>query len=137
MSEQQQQETFPEVQLQSSQIVLRTYTAESVVVVGVLPVKVAHKGEEYELSLVIVQVNGPALFGRDWLLKIRLDWHLIMFHTVLSPELGRVLQKYEVMFHEELRTIGTQPVHLSIKENCKPKFVPARSVPFVIKDAIA
>ena len=59
MSEQQQQEIFPEVQLQSSQIVLRTYTAESVVVVGVLPVK----GEEYELSLVIVQVNGPALFG--------------------------------------------------------------------------
>ena len=137
MSEQQQQEIFPEAQLQPSQIVLRTYTAETVVVVGVLPVKVAYKGEEYELSLVIVQGNGLALFGRDWLSKIHLDWHSITFHTVLSPELGRVLQKYEVMFHEELGTIGTPPVHLSIKENCKPKFVPARSVPFAIKDATA
>ena len=60
-----------------------------------------------------------------------------MFYMVLSSELGRVLKKYEVMFHEELGTIATPPVHLSIKENCKPKFVPARSVPFVIKDAIA
>ena len=84
-----------------------------------------------------MQGNGPALFGRDWLSKIHLDWHSITFHTVLSPGLERVLQKYEVVFHEELGTIGTLPVHWSVKENCQPKFVPARLVPFAIKDAIA
>ena len=134
--EPQQHEIFSEAQLQPSQIVLLTYTAESVAIVGVLPVKVAYKGEEYELSPVIVRGNEPALFGRDWLSKIHLDWHSIMFHTLLSPELERLLQKYEVVFGEELATIGTPPVHLS-KENCKPKFVPAHSVPFAIKDAIA
>ena len=113
MSEQQQRDIFLEAQLQPSQVVLQTYTAESVMVVGVLPVRVPYKGEEYELSLVIVGGNGPALFGQDWLSKIRLDWHSITFHTVLSPELERVLQKYEVVFHEELKTIGTPPVHLS------------------------
>ena len=137
MSEQQQRDIFLEAQLQPSQVVLQTYTAESVMVVGVLPVRVPYKGEEYELSLVIVGGNGPALFGQDWLSKIRLDWHSITFHTVLSPELERVLQKYEVVFREELGTIGTLPVHLSVKENCQPKFVLTRSVPFAIKDAIA
>lgn len=119
MSEQQQQqEIFPEAQLQPSRVVLLTYTAESVAVVGVLPVRVAYGGEEYELSLVIVRGNGPALFGRDW--KICLDWHSITFHTVLTSELERVLQKHEVVFCEELGTIGTPPVHLSVKENCQP-----------------
>ena len=52
MSERQQHEMFPEAKLQPSQVVLRTYTAESVTVVGVLLDRVAYKGEEYELSLV-------------------------------------------------------------------------------------
>ena len=56
---------------------------------------------------------------------------------MLSPELERVLQKYEVVLHEELGTIGTPPVNLLVKENCQPKFVPVRPVPFAIKDAIA
>ena len=63
MSEQQQQEMFPGAELQPSQVVLLTYTAESVTVVGVLPVRVVYKGEEYELSFVTVQGNEPALFG--------------------------------------------------------------------------
>ena len=122
-------------ELQLSQEKLRTYTAVSVGVVGVLPVRVAYKGEEYELSLVIVRGNVTALFSQDWLPKIRLDWHSITFHTVLSSE--RVLQKYKVVFREKLGTIGTPPVHLSVKENCQPKFVPACSVPFAIKVATA
>ena len=113
MSEQQQRDIFLEAQLQPSQVVLQTYTAESVMVVGVLPVRVPYKGEEYEMSLGIMRGNGPGLFSQNWLSKIRLDWHSNTFHTVLSPELERVLQKYEVVFHEELKTIGTPPVHLS------------------------
>ena len=54
---------FPGAELQPSQVVLLTYTAESVTVVGVLPVRVVYKGEEYELSFVTVQGNEPALFG--------------------------------------------------------------------------
>ena len=137
MSEQQQRDIFLEAQLQPSQVVVQTYTAESVMVVGVLPVRVPYKGKEYELSLVIVRGNRPALFSRNWLSKVRLDWHSITFHTVLSPELERVLQKYEVVFREELGTFGIPPVHLSVKENCQSKFVLTRSVPFAIKDAIA
>ena len=72
MSHQQQQKLFPQAQLHPSQVVLHTYIAE-VAVVGILPVRVAYEGQEHYLSLFIVQGNGPALFGREWLAKIRLS----------------------------------------------------------------
>ena len=42
-------------------MVLRTYTTKKVAIVGVLPVHVAYTGQEPDLSLVIVQGNGPVL----------------------------------------------------------------------------
>ena len=97
----------------------------------------AYGGQEYELALAIMRRNGPALFGKGWLLKIHLDWHSVTYHTVVTPELEKLLQKYIVVFREELWTIGILPVHLFAKENSQPKFVPACSVPFPIKDATA
>ena len=44
MSRQQQQKLFPQAQLHPSHVVLLTYTAESVAVVGMLPVRVAYEG---------------------------------------------------------------------------------------------
>ena len=64
----------------------------------------AYEGQEHDLSLVIVQGNGPALFGREWLAKIRLSWQSIAFHTVVSKRLDEVLQQFEEVFREELGT---------------------------------
>ena len=40
------------------------------------------------------------------------------------------------MFREELGTARTPSVQLKLKKNSQPKFVPARPVPFAIKDAV-
>ena len=137
MSCQQQQKLFPQAQLHPSQVVLRTYTAEKVAVVGILPVHVAYEGQEHDLPLVIVQGKGPALFEREWLAKIRLSWPSIAFHTVVGKRLEEVLQQFQEVFREELGTARTPSVHLKLKQDSQPKFVPARSVPFAIKDAVA
>ena len=136
MSHQQQQKLFPQAQLHPSQVVLHTYIAE-VAVVGILPVRVAYEGQEHYLSLFIVQGNGPALFGREWLAKIRLSWPSIAFHTVVGKRLDKVLQQFQEVFREELGMARTPSVHLKLKHASQPKFVPARSVPFAIKDAVA
>lgn len=65
MSFHQQKELFPGVNLQTAHISLRTHTAESVPVMGVMPVQVTYGEEERDLQLVIVQGGGPALLGRD------------------------------------------------------------------------
>ena len=106
MSRQQQQKLFPQAQLHPSQVVLHTYIAE-VAVVGILPVRVAYEGQEHYLSLFIVQGNGPALFGREWLAKIRLSWPSIAFHTVVGKRLDEVLQQFQEVFREELGTART------------------------------
>ena len=82
MSRQQQEELFPEAELQPSRISLCTYTAESVLVLGVLLVQVTYGTQVKDLSLLIVQGGGPALLGRDWLGHIKLDWPVIAYHTM-------------------------------------------------------
>ena len=137
MSLKQQQELFPAAQLQPTRIALRTYTAQRVEVVGDLPVHVVYGDQEKDLSLVIVKENGPALLGRDWLAHIRLDWPYLAYQSRSSLQLEELLQKYEEVFREELGTVKSVRVTLTVKENTQPKFFRPRTVPFAIKDAIA
>ena len=54
---------FLQAQLHPSQVVLRTYTAEKVAIMGVLPIRVAYEGQEHDMSLVSMQGNGSVLHG--------------------------------------------------------------------------
>ena len=96
----------------------------------------AYKGQEYDLSQVFVQENGPAFFGRDWLGKI-LSRKAIAFHTVVSKRLDEVLQQFKEVFGEELETACTLSVPLKLKENSQNKFVPTRPVLFTFKNVVA
>lgn len=96
----------------------------------------AYKGQEYDLSLVIVWGNGSVLFSQDWLPKVLLDLQTNAFHTVGSRDLEVLLPQYEEVYREELGTISTPSVHLSLKKNSQLKFNPARLVPFVINDTM-
>ena len=48
---------------------------------GSLPVHVEYGDQEKDLSLVIVNGNGPDLLGRDWLAHIYLDWAVLAYQT--------------------------------------------------------
>ena len=137
MSQQQQQDLFPQAQLQPSKVILRTYTAVCVGVVGTLPVRVVYGEQKQDLSLVIVNGNGPALFGRDWLSSIKLKWPSIAYQSVGDVKLEELLSQFEEVFREELGTARTPAVHLTLKEHAQPKFFRPRPVPFAIKDALA
>ena len=78
-------------QLRPSKVILRTYTAQSVDVVGTLPVKVVYEEQEKDLSLFIMQGKGPTLFGRDWLASIKLRWPSIVYHSVGGMNLEELL----------------------------------------------
>ena len=74
--------------------------AQSVGVVGTLPVHVVYGKQEQDLSLVIVQGNGSALVGRDWLFNIGLKWPSIAYQKLENLKLEEVLQQFEEMFQE-------------------------------------
>ena len=51
-------------------VVLHTYTGEEVKPKGSAKVMVSYEGRDYQLSLLVVRGDGPALLGRNWLEQI-------------------------------------------------------------------
>lgn len=51
-------------------------------------------------------VAGPSLMGKDWLLKIHLDWNELYFtRNDISYSLQALMKKYDAVFLNELGTM--------------------------------
>ena len=68
---------FNTVRLQKTGVLLKTYTGEKIPPVGKITVCVEYKEQKEKLDLYVVETGGPALFGRDWLSKLTLDWQCL------------------------------------------------------------
>lgn len=67
-------EMLPHRTPQPSNITLKTYTGEIVPVKGVIEVTVELNMQKRKLPLYVIEGNHPALLGRTWLEKIKLNW---------------------------------------------------------------
>lgn len=138
ISEKTYKKMFPEVCLQKSNTVLRTYTEERMTVLGEMQVEVQYGQQREHLDLIVVAGEGPSLLGRNWLRHIRLDWHTIGAVAQGKNELNidKLLEKHSELFRDELRTINTFQASLQVRPDARPKFFKPRPVPFAIKSAI-
>ena len=107
ISEQTQRNLFPTATLQPARIKLRTYTGEPMPVLGEMIVDVTYQQNHYTLPLIVVEGNGPSLFGRNWLQHICLDWKSLGVANVqeVPSPIEFLLRKYEDVFQEELVTM--------------------------------
>ena len=87
--------------LQPSPIWLKTYTGQSIKVLGQQVFWVEYEGQRHKLPLVVVAGDGPSLFRCNWLESIRLDWGSI---KTLTSELDELLNKHQDFFRKELCT---------------------------------
>lgn len=62
------------MELKSTRAILKTFTGQKIPVVGKCNVQVQCNGSEKKLPLYVIQGNGPALFGRNWLKHLPLNW---------------------------------------------------------------
>ena len=128
---------FPNAVLEKSSLVLHTYTADSIPVLGCISVDVLQKSYTGQLKLHVVPGAGPTLLGRDWLRHIQLDWRAI--HTMAAsnntPAVDQLLNRYPEVFQPGLGTMRNK-AHLSLCEGANPKFCRPRPIPFAIKDAV-
>ena len=85
------------------------------------------------MPLIVVDGQGPPLFGRNWLKKIQLNWMSI---KQVSTRLEQILKKYNDVFQNELGTLKGIQTKLVVSENATPKFFKPRSVPYAIRGAI-
>ena len=81
---------WPNRPLESTTRKLRTYTGEPIGVLGTAQVQVTHGKNSAELQLMVVDMDGPSLLGRNWLNKLTLDWSVL--HYLHDGALGEVLK---------------------------------------------
>ena len=92
-----------DVPLENSTTALKTYSGESLPVLGRLMVDVKVDQQVCKLPLTIIKGVGPTLLGRDWLSKLKLNWSKI--HLLNQPNaLMETLDRYNALFKEGLGT---------------------------------
>ena len=124
--------------LQPTNAKLRTYTREEITVLGCIEVEVRYEGQQERLRLLVVANDGPALFGRDWLNKITLNWKALS-RTPSTPArtLAEVLDQHEAVFADGLGTVRGVTAKIHVDPQASPRFCKARPIPYALRNKVA
>lgn len=136
LSEAVYKEKLHHLTLQPTKMTLKTYTGEIVPVRGSVIVTVELNKQKVKLPLYIVKGNHPALLGRTWLEKIKLNWQEIHMVAKEDTNLQGILGKHVDVFKGDLGSMKDITVQLTVKPDSKPKCFKARPVPYAIKPKV-
>ena len=120
--------------LQPSSVKLRTYTGEELKVQGDISVTVEYGDQKETLSLLVVAGTGPSLLGRDWLLKVRLDWqNLNRLQAAPPTRLQVTLDRHAAVFKDKLRLVKDVAAKIHVDATAQPRFYKPRTVPYALR----
>ncbi|XP_030621125.1 uncharacterized protein K02A2.6-like [Chanos chanos] len=146
ISESDYKQLFPKLPLVQTSVMLKTYTGEKVSPKGKLKVKVTYGGKTQQLELYVLKNGGPALFGREWLRKIQLDWHTIKALNMSSAgncsphsvtrRLSQLLSANDRVFAEGIGTLKGMKARIELDEKATPRFHKARPVPYALRPKV-
>ena len=91
--------------------------------------------QEEQLTVTVVEGDGPSLLGRDWLKHLRLNWAQIS-HVQDSAQVEDLLKEFDELFQDELGTVENFTAKLTLKGDAQPKFFRPRPIPFALKEAV-
>ena len=119
--------------IRPSSINLKTYTGEKLPVLGVADVVAEYEQQSEKTQLHVVDGSGPSLFERDWLLKIKLDWHELHYLSGTHQQLDN---KHNQVFKDELGLIKGTTAKFAVDKNAQPCFCNFRSIPFALRNRV-
>ena len=113
----------------------KTYTGQSIPVLGEFDTSVMYEGNSYRtLTVVVVKGARTNLLGRDWLKKISINWQAV--HAVRGTSLEALKEKHRRLFEPGLGELKGVKVRLDIDRTVPPRFCKARSLPYVFKEKV-
>lgn len=115
--------------------VLKTYTGESLHVLGKITVPVTYQQQKIDLPLLIIEGTSPSLMGRDWLAKLKLNWQEIN-HLRGCEKLEELLERHSSVFSSKLGCFNAMKAKIYIREEVQPKFFKPRSVPYILREKV-
>ncbi|XP_041379565.1 uncharacterized protein LOC121392407 [Gigantopelta aegis] len=89
-------------------------------------------------TLTVVKGSGPSLLGRDWLLKIKLNWEKLHLNY-LQPKalkLEDVLNRHNVLFKDELGLVQSTQAKLHVDPQSQPKYFRPRPIPYALRGKV-
>ena len=137
------------IPLTPTAVKLSTYTGEKIQSLGKMNVAVTYAGTEYSFPLLVAPQGCGALFGRNLLRYIKLDWHKL--HGIESQvpcsararcseitdnhkTLEALISQYDELFEPQLRCYTGEPVILN--ESTCAKFHKARPVSYALQKRV-
>ena len=94
-----------------------------------------YQAQSQNLPLLVVQGNGPSLFGRNWLEKIKLDWTSI-YSLQESLSVTKLLERHATLFSDKLGALQGPTAQLFINPQARPRYFKARLVPYRLKEKV-
>ena len=94
-----------------------------------------YAGRRVSLPPIVVEGDKPALFGRNWLGKIRLGWGKI-FAVKTNPALDSLLTEFAIFFSDDPGEIQGFQANIQVADDAQPIFWKAYRVPFAIRDKV-
>jgi hypothetical protein len=128
---------FRHMPLEETSMVLKAYGNHKIVPEGKLSVKVEYEDQQVQTQIHVVKLDGPALFGRDLLALIKLNWtEIYKVHADRLPIPNQQIKKlkadYKEVFNNDMGKLTGMKAQLHVKDTV-PKFRPARQVPYSIR----
>ena len=121
--------------LQSSDVCVKTYSGESLDVIGSIDVDVKYEGQKASLRLQIIAGDGPTLLGQDWLHKLKLNWPAIS-HLSSPVTLESMLDMHSSVFNEELGRVQGMSEKIHVEPGATPQFCNARPMPYALRGRV-
>jgi hypothetical protein len=132
------EEKLNHVNLQPSNLKFDTYSdGGHLPLLGEAMVDVEYDGQKHTLLVVVADIQSktkPAVFGRNWLSVIKLNWESL-FRIMHTSELDKVLDKHPSVFKPGVGEM-TIKAKLYVKPGAKPRFNKARPVPYALREQL-
>ena len=132
--------------LQQTSTMLKPYAGDRLRPKGVFRAHACYYGQEFEADAYVVDSDGPALFGRDWLQNIVFDWrslHNIKVNAMSAPlsdgtrrRLDALRSRYAAVFGSDRGHLQSSREHLTLRDGAQPKFLKARPLPYALRDRV-
>jgi hypothetical protein len=127
---------FKNIPLRPAQLRLSSYSKHSVPVNGYIEVDVRYHNVTHRLPLYVTEGDDACLLGRQWLEKIRINWHKV-FKVKESPDIKCLLNEFQGVFDDKQGSIRNFKADIRVKDGAKPLFHKARPVPYSLRDQVS
>ena len=95
----------------ASDVTLKSYTGQSITVLGKFEPSIKYNGQTVEMPILIVKGDSPNLLGRDILGTITLDW-ANLFHVQHATSSTKLEEEFPDVFSDGLGTLKGEKVKL-------------------------